>query len=219
MSLPSSSAEQASRWLSSLPTGPRGQALALAVLGLALAVIWLLVGQPLVDLHAAQGARLASRLALAERMEARLAEAAADTGEAPGAIDTYPSGLVEAESDALGAALLQDLVTEAATEAGLALSSVETLPAEDAGSLRKLGLRLYLYGSYPALVAMIGSLRQGSLALVLDDLEIHVGPAGESATGKDATEDREQAIRAGFTIYSFRNAAPAGLPAAPGGAS
>lgn len=221
MSLPPSTADQGSGWLSSLPTGPRGQALALAMLGVAIAFVWLLAGQPLVDLYAEQGARLAGRQTLAARMETRLAEVGADAGgtQAPTAIDSYPSGLVEAESDALGAALLQDLVTAAATEAGLALSSVETLPAEDAGSLRKLGLRLNLEGPYPALVRMIGSLRQGSVALILDDLEIHAGSAGDMGTDKQDAADAEQGVRAGFTVHSFRSTAPASVPPAQGDAS
>lgn len=221
MSRPPSTTDQGSRWPSNLPTGPRGQALALATLVVAIAFVWLLIGQPLLDLHAEQGARLASRQTLAARMEARLAEVAADASgtQGPAAIDSYPAGLVEAESDALGAALLQDLVTAAATEAGLALSSVETLPAEDAGSLRKLGLRLNVDGPYPALVRMIGSLRQGSVALILDELEIHAGSAGDEGTDKEAAADTEQSVRAGFTVYSFRSTSPAGVPPPQGGAS
>jgi len=205
-----------------LPTGRSGQALALGVLVVGLGIVWLLVGQPLVELHAEQGARLASRLTLAARMEERIAESPAEGPEATGAsaIASYPSGLIEAESDALGAALLQDLVTTAATDAGLALSSVETLPAEDAGALRKIGLRLNLEGSYDALIKMIGSLRQGSQALILDDLEIHGGTSTARGVGKDSTISEGQAMRASFTIRGFRTPPPAAeAPAIPGAPS
>jgi len=208
--------------LSGLPTGRPGQALALAVLAMGLGILWLLVGQPLVELHAEQGARLASRIAFAERMQARLAEVPLDASDAAvaNAIATYPSGLIEAESDALGAALLQDLVTAAATDADLALSSVETLPAEDAGALRKIGLRLNLEGSYEALINMIGSLRQGSQALVLDDLEIHAGTTTGNSVGKGGGTDEGQAVRASFTICGFRAPPPgAEAPAVPGSPS
>ena len=221
MSLSPSSRDPGGARPSSLPTGRRGQALALALLALGLGIVWLLVGQPLVELHAEQGARLASRLTLAARMEERIAEAPPDGPDTTGAnaIASYPSGLIEAESDALGAALLQDLVTTAASDAGLALSSVETLPAEDAGALRKIGLRLNLEGPYDALITMIGSLRQGSVALVLDDLEIHGGTGTAEGIGKDSTLSEGQAMRASFTIRGFRTPPPAaeapGMPGSP----
>ena len=212
----------ASRDAAQLPTGRRGQALALGVLVIMMAIVWLLIGQPLVNLYAEQGARLANRLALASRMEARIAEALGDMPEITGAnaIDSYPAGLIEAESDALGAAMLQDLVTTAATDAGLALSSVETLPAEDAGTLRKIGLRLNLEGSYAALVTMIGSLRQGSQALILDDLELHGAAATDADAAKGSTVDEGQGMRASVTIHGFRTPpVPAEAPLAPGSPS
>lgn len=194
-----------------LPVGTRGRLLALSLLLLAIGIAWLALGAPLAELYAERSDRLVAREAMAARMEG-IAATLPDL-KARQADGARPStaALIEADTDALGAARLQDLIKAAAGETGIALASVETLPTEAAGDARRLGLRLNLTGSYSAIVDLIGRIQQAPTALLIDGLEIHNMSAEPGATA--------DTLRATFSVFAFRAATPQAAPAPGAGPS
>ncbi len=124
-----------------LPSGRAGQALASGLLALVLLLTWIVVVSPLIAWHAdrslllQQRQELAARMALLTQSLPQLERQAAEgTGPVPGAI-------IEATSDAVAAAILQQAVQDMAARSGATLSSTEALPAEQLPGYRRIGPR------------------------------------------------------------------------------
>ena len=156
-----------------LPTGRPGQITALGLTFLAAAALVLGIVQPLFDLHAERAEALTRRLALAERMESLAAtlpdlerEAARVTTGAPQA------ALLDGDSDATASALLQERLQAMLVQAGVRLSSAETLPGEDAVPYRRIRLRVAFNASWPGFIGLLRMLHTASPALLVDDLQI-----------------------------------------------
>lgn len=185
-----------------LPTGRAGRWLALSLLVLLGALVWLAVAAPLMDWYADRADRLGTREVLAGRMAAlaaavpsleRQAAAGAGTGPAAGALLDQPS-------DAVAAAVLQGRVGEMVAGAGASLSSMEVLPAEAAGAYRRIRLRVALSGDWPVLVALLRAIGEATPRMLLDDVQLRAAPvlAGGRAPPLDA----------GFTVLAFRSVGP-----------
>ena len=123
----------ASRSLGALPTGRPGQALALGITVLLLLLVWFAAVSPLVGWYAGRAESLAESRALEGRMAALVASLPAlrQAVRASGAAqDATPAALlIDAPSDAMAGADLQQRVQDMARRAGISLASVETLPA------------------------------------------------------------------------------------------
>lgn len=187
--------------MTSLPTGARGRALALALLAVLAGVLWLVIAVPLLDWHAQRTEALDRKLAIASRMEAvadalpRLRREAAGAASDPG-----PRALLEGASDSLAAAALQSQLDALAGKSGVALSSAEVLPVEAAGAYRRVSLRLTGAGPWPALVGLLQAIDEASPRMVVDDLQLQ--PAPSIAAGA------AQPLAATFTVIAFRPGTP-----------
>jgi general secretion pathway protein M len=197
----------------SLPEGRNGRLLALALTAIALLLVWDLVLLPLVDWYGTRAARLADADALlrrerllAERLPA-LRDAARRLADAKA-----PAALMEQSSDVLAAAALQERVQQMAGSLGLNLASTESLPATDAGSYRRIGVRVSLSARYPAMVKLFAAIEQAQPVMLLDDLQLH---------GARLSPQPDSPLEAAFTVLAFRLAGPAAerhaapQPAAP----
>ncbi len=183
-----------------LPDGQRGQALAVALTVLFAALLWLAVGAPLVDLYADGQAELAQRRTLV----AHMGELAASLPELRQAAQARPGSqagqvtTLQGATDAVAGAALQERVQALASGAGISLASLETLPAEQRGPYRRIGLRISAVSEWPGLVALLQAIEQATPAMVLDDVELR-GPA-------IANRPPNTPLRATFTLYAFRAA-------------
>lgn len=190
-----------------LPTGRRGQVLAVAIAAVALMVLWFGVVLPLVGWHAARGEAIERQRALAARMEAlatslpALRQRAASLAAGPA-----PQALLEGSSDAVAGAALQEQVQAMAVEAGAPLTSAEALPAEPAGAYRRISLRVALSAPYPVLVHLLAAIADATPRMLVDDLQVQAPPLGLRSVvlPMDAT----------LTVLAFR-----AKEAAPGAAS
>jgi len=182
---------------SSLPTGRRGQILALALTLTVAASAWAGVVAPLLDWSAEQTQRLEQRRALAHRMTELAESLPALQAQAAGrdARGPPPSAVLAGDSDAVAGAALQLLVRQMATGAGTSLSSVEVLPAEAVGGYRRIGLHLTLSAPWPALVALLQSIELATPPMLVDDLRVHGSPLRNVALPMDAS----------FTVLAFRD--------------
>jgi general secretion pathway protein M len=159
-----------------LPTGRAGQLLALGLTLLVLTVLWLGVAEPLIEWHGERAEALAQQEALAERMEA-LAAALPSLQEQARAVSASGAGeaaLLAGDSDTMASATLQERLQAMFLRMGVQLHSVETLPADDAGAYRRIGLRVSFNASWPVLMDLLKDIHLATPALLVDDLQVKV---------------------------------------------
>ncbi|MBV8935375.1 MAG: general secretion pathway protein GspM [Alphaproteobacteria bacterium] len=183
-----------------MPNGRRGQLLALGLLLLALAGVYLLVVSPLQSLYAERAAVLENRRMLLPRMQAAADELPilrARAEQLRVAAGTRKITL-EGASDPIAAATLQSRIEELAASVGATIGSTESLPAEARSGYRRIGLRYVLSGSYETLVKFLAKLEAANPPLVIDNLHIH-GVLRRPGTPASAGLD------AGLDVYAYRD--------------
>jgi general secretion pathway protein M len=183
-----------------LPVGQAGRLLALALLIAVLAILYVVVAAPVLDIynerevilgnHRLLEPRLQAAAAEVPRLQARLAELREAAGTRQFAI--------EGTNDAIASAGMQNRIDEMAAAAGVTIASIEGLPSEPQGLYRRIGLRVEARGTYDSIVRLLGAIEKASTPLVLDNLQIHgaVQLLGASAPTQ---------LRTGFEVYGVRN--------------
>jgi general secretion pathway protein M len=182
-----------------LPTGRRGQWLAIGVTAIAVAALWLAIVSPLLSWYAARGQALDDRRMVAARM-ARIAETVPDLLRQAAALHSAAPGgrdiALDAPSDAVAGARLQQRMQDLATSAGITLSSIETLPAQQQGGYRRISLRVACSASMPVLVGFLQKLEVSSPRMLIDDLDLDASP--------DLNRPDGISLAANFTVIAFR---------------
>jgi general secretion pathway protein M len=196
-----------------LPTGRRGQLLALGITIFVLACIWIGAVAPVLNWFDDRAETLRRERAIARRMEA-LAQTFPTLrrqAEAAGAQDRQGRGVLPGTSDALAAAALQQKLDEMASAAGVRIGSQEILPSSAAGEFRTVGVRVTTNAPWKALVALLLSMARAETPMVVDELSLR----GPPATSPETTLP----VDASFTVTAFRDPSAASLPAAAPGAA
>jgi hypothetical protein len=185
------------------PEGRRGQVLAVALVCVTAAFIWLVVAAPLINWYETRSDDLASRRSMLDHMAARARELPALRRLAnAGRTDASPSGtLLTGDSDAIAAATLQGVIQDMAATAGATLASEEVLPAVQQGSFRQIGLRIALSGRWPVLIGLLQAIDASDLRLLVDDLELHA--VADAAPG-DGGGSGHAPLQASFVVMAFR---------------
>jgi hypothetical protein len=80
--------------------------------------------------------------------------------------------------------------------AGITLSSVETLPAQQQGGYRRISLRVACSAPMPVLVGFLQKLEVSSPRMLIDDLDLDASP--------DLNRPDGIALAANFTVIAFR---------------
>ncbi len=186
-----------------LPQGRRGRALALGITLIGAALLWSAVGQPLLDAYISASQALMRRQVLASRM-AGLAGSLPQLRAAVASLRSQVApvvAVVEVGTDAIATATLQGSMETMAAHAGARLTSAEALPAEPAGTYRRLALRVTVDATWPVLVGLLQAVEQATPRMFIDDLQLHATPA--------ARTPRELPLDIAFTFLAFRAADPA----------
>lgn len=185
----------------SLPTGRSGQVIAVLLVLLVVAIAWRVVVAPLCALYQDRDDQLAHQSAMAARLDglaAQLPQLKARAGSAaPVRAVTF-----EGASDAITAANLQGAIQDMVSGAGVTLGSVEILPAEQAGDLRRIGIKLSVSGGFPAITRLIEAVEGAEPPMVVDDVQIHASLM--PGQGEQARVDSS------FAVYAFRAGAADG---------
>ena len=191
--------------MTSLPTGRRGQALALALTLLAACLVWLGAVAPALQWYAARQERLADQETLGLRMAAIAATAPALQAQLARAGSGAPGGrtVLEGATDAVAGAGLQQALQDMAARAGATITSAEALPAETAGPYRRIGLHLTANGGWPVIVALLGAVAQATPRMLVDDVSLRQSLALGQPEGRP--------VEASFTVVAFH----AGSASAP----
>lgn len=183
--------------MNQLPSGRRGQMLAVALTAIALAAVWLGVMGPALDWYAGRTERLEQQRTLAARMAAIAATApalerqlaAADAAAPP------PRAVFEGATDAVAGAALQQAVQDIAVHAGATVLSAEMLPSEAVGSYRRIGIHVQVSASWPVLVALMDAALEATPRMLVDDVTLRQGLALGQA--------ESHPMEAGFTLIAF----------------
>jgi general secretion pathway protein M len=174
--------------------------LALSLMLVALAAIYLLAVAPLIELNAGRATVLENRRMLLPRLQAaadELPELRARVEQLRTTAGSRKFSL-EGSSDAIAAAALQSRIEELAASVGATIGSTESLPAEARSGYRRIGLRYVLSGQYDTLVKFLAKLEAATPPLVIDNLHIHGvlrRPGTPAVSGLDA----------GLDVYGYRD--------------
>jgi general secretion pathway protein M len=182
-----------------LPSGRRGQLLAIGLTVIGLVALWVAIASPLISWYEVRAQDLDDRRMVAARM-ARIArtvpsllqQAATLRAAAPAGRDLT----LEAPSDAVAGARLQQRMEDLATGVGITLSSLETLPAQQQGDYRRISLEVTCSAPLPVLVSLLQKLEVSSPRMLIDDLDLDASP--------DLSRPDSIAISANFTVIAFR---------------
>jgi hypothetical protein len=185
----------------SFPTGTSGKLIAVLLLLLLLTAAWRLAAAPLIGLYAQHGEEIDDKtllLARLERLAAQLPALRESSRVRAGPQVTTLAGA----SDAIAAANLQTILQDLAGDAGVAVASVEILPAESMGPVRRVGVRLNLSGTNASIVHFIDAAGQASPPLAVNDLELHSKPFQGAGSGAQ--------LNAALSLYGVRSLEPSG---------
>lgn len=158
-----------------LPTGRPGQILAVTITGAAAFALWLVIVAPVAEWHSHRSDLIAERRALAQHMEAIVANLPGLQRQAKVAAAAAPARvLLGGTTDPVAGAELQGLVQDVAEKCRVSVSSAEMLSTSQIGGYRRIGLRLAVYApQWSAFIDFLKSIEQGTPRMFVDDLEIH----------------------------------------------
>ena len=188
-----------------LPTGRRGQALALACGVLMVGLIWLGAVSPALGWFQARADHLAEQRTLAGRMASLVATTPA-LQQRVAAMDSAgpaPRMMLDGATDAVAGAALQQAVQGLAATTGATITSAEVLPAETVGSYRRISLRVTASGGWAVIVALFGAVSEATPRMLVDDVALRRSLALGAVD--------QHPMEASFTIIAF-HAGPVSAP-------
>jgi hypothetical protein len=181
---------------STLPTGRRGQILAAGLAALALSLFWLGGIAPLLEIYATREDQVDDLRARASQ-EALLIEALpalTRTAEMASRMPTH--AVLAGNSDAIAGAALQEQVQSMASSVNAQLTSIETLPGEQAGSYRRIGVRVELSAQLGVIIHLLAAIEEAQPSMLLDDIHLTATPVGP--------QNAQLPLDSAFTVYAFR---------------
>ena len=183
--------------MTALPTGRRGQMLALGLTLVAIAVAWIGLVSPALGWYQDRTETLAQRRVLAERMAAVAATTPALRAQVQAAA-AGPARLavLEGATDAIAGASLQQQVQDMMGQTGATLTSAESLPPEPAGAYRRIGLHVSVTASWTVMVALLTALQNAAPRMLVDDMQLQ---SGQLLSASNASHPLE----ASFTVLAF----------------
>jgi len=180
-------------------TGRPGQALAVGIGLLALALLWFGIIDPAQSWFADRTERLDQRQALLHRMQqvaATLPALRAESAAASERGENNQAMTLPGASDAVAAADLQERIQKMAATAGTSLTAVETLQVTTTGKWHKVALRISTNAPWPVLMDLLRSIEQSPTRILVDDVHFH------SAT--IVTRPVVLPVQASMVVYGFR---------------
>jgi general secretion pathway protein M len=191
-----------------LPSGTRGQMLALGLALLAAVVIWIGAVAPVWGWYDDRAELLRRQRAIAHRMASlvetlpalrrQVATVAGEAASSGAASADTTAVLLTGTSDPVAAASLQQRIEELAMQAGVRVGSEEILPAQAEGDLRAIAVRLTLTAPFRSLVAMLLALSRSETPMVADELLLR-GPPGRPG-------ENDLPVDVSLTVTSYRSA-------------
>ncbi len=181
--------------MTSLPTGRRGQAFALGLTFVVLAVAWAGLASPLLGWYGQRQERLEQRRVLAVRMAMVAATAPALQRQlAAGGGDARPAVLTGATESIAGAALQQRL-QEMSDRAAVRMTSAEVLAAEQSGAYRRIRVHLAVSAPWARFVGLLSDIDRATPRMLVSEMQL-----GQS---RSVTTSPVKLLDASFTVVGL----------------
>jgi hypothetical protein len=197
--------------LTGMPTGWRGRILAAALVLLVAAVLYLALVAPLWNLYGEQASAIDRRQMLLPRLNA-LAAGAPQLRARLAALRAAAHAntvTLNGTSDAIASAGLENRIDQLASSLGVSIGSTETLPPQEQGAYRRIGLRLTLSGPYEALIKLIAALETAVPPLVIENVQLRSTLITNPFGGIKAVHGpTTSTLSAELDIYGFREKTP-----------
>jgi general secretion pathway protein M len=179
-----------------LPVGQRGRYLAAGLAVFAVVVVWLGVVAPVLDFYGTRQDEVDALRARAAR-EAALIEAMPGLRQRAALVSRTPTrAVLPGSSDAIAGASLQEQVQTMASGVNAQLTSIETLPGEQVGSYRRIGVRVELSAQLSVVIHLLAAIEGAQPSMLLDDVRLTGTPVGP--------QNAQLPLDAAFTVYAFR---------------
>jgi type II secretory pathway component PulM len=182
--------------MTTLPDGRRGQALAGGLALLVVFAVWLGVIGPAFDWYAERADRLEAQRLQAAREAALIETLPALRAEARSTAKAPTRQVLTGGTDAIAGATLQEQVQTMASAANAQLTSIETLPGEQNGAYRRIGVRLELSAQLPVVIALLKAIDEAQPSMLVDDIRLTATPVGPM--------NAQLPLDCAFTVYGFR---------------
>jgi general secretion pathway protein M len=179
-----------------LPTGRQGRVLAVGLVVMVFAILWLGVLAPVFDFYAASADEVDALRARVTRGAALIEALPALTREAAIADKTPTQAVLQGGSDAIAGATLQELVQGMASSSNAQLTSIETLPGEQVGAYRRIGVRVELSAQLAVVTNLLAAIEQAQPSMLVDDIRLTATPVGP--------QNAQLPLDVAFTVYAFR---------------
>ncbi len=182
-------------FVAGLPSGRRGQALAVGIAVALMALVWLSAVSPLLDWYANRQAVLAQRLALAGRMASVAAMAPALQRLAVAGNADPASSLLQGATEAVAGAGLQQRLQEMSERAGLRMTSAEVLASEPSGAYRRVRVHVAVSGPWARLVGLLSDMDHATPRMAVSEMQV-----GQS---RSVTTDPVKPLDAVLTVVAL----------------
>jgi general secretion pathway protein M len=180
----------------SLQDGRRGQIMAAGLAGFVLLAIWLGVVSPALEFYGERADALEA-LRLRSAREAALVETLpALRAEAQNTTTAPTRQVLTGTTDAIAGATLQEQVQTMAAAANAQLTSIETLPGEQIGAYRRIGVRLELSAQLAVVIDLLKSIEEATPSMLVDDVRLTATPVGPM--------NAQLPLDCALTVYAFR---------------
>jgi general secretion pathway protein M len=180
---------------------PMSRFAALALLALAVALVYALLVRPLADAYVGQRDAIAEQQDLLDRYR-RFAAARADLAEALEALRNDRSaqeGYLQGENETLVAAQLQNRIRSVVQATGAKLSSTQVLQGADEQGFRRISVRVSMACSIADLQKIFHQLEGGRPYLFLDNIDI----SGEQARRRPGDPAAREDLNVSFDVFGF----------------
>jgi general secretion pathway protein M len=188
--------------VSDLPNGRRGQALALGISVVVLAVAWVGLASPILGWYGQRQDRLLQRETMAGHMAALADTAPALQRQVAAGSGDGRATLVEGATEAIAGAVLQQRLQEISERAGVRMTSAEVLATDSAGAYRRIRVHVAVSGPWARLIRLLSDLGQASPSMSVAEMQI-----GQS---RSITTDPVKPLDVSFTavaLYAGRSPA------------
>jgi general secretion pathway protein M len=182
--------------MADLPTGQRGQMLAAGLAVLTLSLLWLGLVTPVLQWYDNRSGQLELMRGRAAREIALIATLPELKEAAKAAAATPSTAMLTGASDAIAGATLQEQVQSMATSANAQLTSIETLPAEQVGLYRRIGVHVELSAQLDVITHLLSAVEEAQPRMLVDDIRLTATPIGLQTV--------QLPLDAAFTVYGFR---------------
>jgi general secretion pathway protein M len=183
-----------------LPDGKRGKTLAVAILIVTMATVWFAILSPVLAFYDNNAQTLEQRRELLRRYRSAVDELPRLRAQQKlrGSNANDSGLLLGGGSDAIATAALQATLKNIVEGNGAEIAGASTLPADNSGLLRRVGVRIAFSGDLEVMTTVLLQIQAARPMLSVSNLELHA----DTAASDGGPEDQD--LAATLDVFGFR---------------